>query len=147
MFAIGEDLVLLREVRAARIDKVDAGQAVLGGDFLRAQMLLHADRIIGAALHGRVVGDDHGEPAGDLADAGDEAGAGHIFSVHAVRGELADFQKGRARVEQALDAVAGQELAAGNVALARGFGATQCDFSGPGAQVCDEVGHGRPVRV
>ena len=71
--AVGEDLVLVRQVGAARVDEVDAGQAVLGGDLLRPQVLLDRHRIVGAALHRGVVGDDHHLLPGDPADAGDHA--------------------------------------------------------------------------
>ena len=49
------------------------GQAVLLGDLLRAQVLLHRDREVGAALHGGVVGHHHHLAAADAADAGDDA--------------------------------------------------------------------------
>ena len=55
---VGKDLVLERQVGAAGVHEVDAGQAVLPGDFLGPQVLLHGDRVVGPALHGRVVGDD-----------------------------------------------------------------------------------------
>ena len=71
--AVGEDLVLHRQERAAGVDEVDAGQAVLEGDLLRAQVLLHRHRVVGAALDGGVVGDDHDVAAVHEADAGDEA--------------------------------------------------------------------------
>ena len=59
VLAVGEDLVLQRQEGAARVDEVDARQAVLEGDLLGAQVLLHRDRKVGAALHRGVVGDDH----------------------------------------------------------------------------------------
>ena len=68
---VGENLVLLRQERAAGIDHVDARQIVLPRDILRAQMLLHRHRIVGAALDGRIIGDDHAFAARDPADAGD----------------------------------------------------------------------------
>ena len=57
--AVGEHVVLLGQERAAGIDEVDARQAVLQRDLLRAQVLLHRQRVVRAALHRRVVGDDH----------------------------------------------------------------------------------------
>ena len=69
----GEHLVLVRQVGAAAVDQIDAGQPVLLRDLLRAQMLLHRHREIGAALHRRVVGDDHALAPGHAADAGDDA--------------------------------------------------------------------------
>ena len=118
MVAVGEDLGLVRQVRAAAVDQIDARQPVLLGDLLRAQMLLDRQRIIGAALHRRVVADDHHLPARDAADAGDDPGAGHFALVHVAGGELADLEERRAGIEQPLDAVARQQLAARDVALA-----------------------------
>ena len=74
MLAVGKDLVLVGQVGAAGIDEVDAGQIVLQRDLLRAQMLLHGERIVGAALHRGVVDDDHHFASRHAADAGDEAG-------------------------------------------------------------------------
>ena len=74
MIAIGEDLRLEREKRAARIDQVDARQPVFERDLLGADVLLHGDRVVGAALHRRVVGDDDDFTARDAPDAGHQAG-------------------------------------------------------------------------
>ena len=41
--AVGEDLGLQRQERAARVHEIDAGQTILQRDFLRAQMLLHRE--------------------------------------------------------------------------------------------------------
>ena len=59
MIAVGEDLGLVRQVRAAAVDQIDARQPVLLGDLLRAEVLLHRHRIISAAFDRRVVADDH----------------------------------------------------------------------------------------
>ena len=75
MLAIGKDLVLQRQEGAAGIDQIDARQMVVARDLLRAQVLLHRDRIIGAALDGGVVGDDDAVAPAHAADAGDDAGA------------------------------------------------------------------------
>ena len=119
MLAVREDLVLHRQERAAGIDQVDAGQAVLPRDLLRAQMLLHRDREIRAALHRGVVGDDDAFAAGDAADAGDDAGRRHLVVVHAVGGKLRQFQERRAGIDQSGDPIARQQLAACEVPLAR----------------------------
>ena len=74
VLAIGKDLGLQRQERAARVDEVDAGQAVLERDLLRAQVLLDRERVVGAALDRGVVGDDQHLAARDAADAGDEPG-------------------------------------------------------------------------
>ena len=73
--AVGEDLGLQRQERAAGVDEVEARQPVLLGDLLRAQVLLDREREVRAALDRRVVRDDHALAALDDADAGDDARA------------------------------------------------------------------------
>ncbi len=112
MVAVGKDLVLRRQIGATRIDEIKAGQPVLAGDLLRAQMLFDGDREIGAALDRGVIGDDDAFPAHDPADPGDDAGGGHLAVIHAVRGEGREFEKGRARIEQQPHPLAHRQLAA-----------------------------------
>ncbi len=101
MLAVGKHLGLVRQVGAAGIDQIDARQPVLARDLLGAQMLLHRHRIIGAALDGGIVADDHAFAAGDAADAGDDAGAVDGVVVHAVGGERRQFEERRARIDAA----------------------------------------------
>ena len=102
VLAIGEDLGLQRQERAARIDEVDARQAVLQRDLLRAQVLLDRDRVVGAALDRRVVGDDQHVAARDAADAGDDAGRRRLVVVHVPRRERRQLEERRAGIEQLL---------------------------------------------
>src|SRR5690606_27160607 len=44
--AVGEDVVLAWQVGAAGVDQVDAGQSVLQGDFLGAQVVFHRERVV-----------------------------------------------------------------------------------------------------
>jgi hypothetical protein len=73
MFAVGKDLVLQRQERAARIHQVHTRQPVLERHFLRAQMLFHGEGEIRAALHGGVVRDHHDLAAVHASDAGDDS--------------------------------------------------------------------------
>ena len=117
--AVGEDLVLQRQERAARVDEVDAGQVVLLGHLLGAQVLLDRQREVGAALDGRVVGDDHALLALDDADPGHDPGGGSLPVVQLPGGERAELEERAARVEQAVDSLAGGQLPARAVALDR----------------------------
>src|SRR3546814_4363708 len=121
MVAVGKDLILVRQVGAARIDEIDAGQAVRLGDLLRAEMLLDGHRIVSAAFYRRVVADDHRLPPRYAPDARDHPRARNLAAIHVARRKLADLEKGRARIEQPLDALARQQFAAARVALARIF--------------------------
>ena len=62
---------------------------------------------------------DQAVDAAHPADAGDQAGAGRVAVVHAVRGQGRQFQEGRAGVQQHLHALARQQLAARQVLVAR----------------------------
>ena len=117
MVAVGEDLGLEREEGAARVDEVDARQVVLLRDLLGAQVLLHGQREVGAALHGRVVRDDHALLALDDADARDDAGGGCVAVVEVPGGERVQLEERGAGIDEPVDAIAGRELAAGAVAL------------------------------
>ncbi len=111
MIPIRKDLVLPGQVRSAGIDKIDAGQAVLPGNLLGAQMLLHRERIVGAALHSWIIGDDHAFAAAHPPDTSEDASGRYGFVIDPVCCELRQFQKWRARVEKRVDAIAGQKLA------------------------------------
>ena len=99
-------------MRAAGIDQINARQPIFASDLLRAQMFFHRQRVIGAALHCGIVGDDHAGRAADRADTGDEARRRHRYTVDRVRGKRRQFQKRRISIEQAGDAFAWQHFAA-----------------------------------
>ena len=108
------EVVLVREnprlhgqERAPGVDQVDAGQGVLVGDLLGAEMLLDCYRVVGASLHGGIVGDDHAFLARDASDAGHEPRRRNDVVVEFVTGELADLEERRARVEQPAHPVPG----------------------------------------
>ena len=92
-------------------------------------MLLHRQRVVGTAFHRCVVGNDHALDAVHPADAGNDRGGRHIAAVHAVRGELRDLEEGRARIEQAGDTLARQQLRRGEVLLPGRFRATKAILS------------------
>ncbi len=147
MIAIREHLVLQRQERAARIDEVDAGQAVLERDLLRAQVLLDGDRVVRAALDRRVVGDHEQFAAVDAADAGHQARGRRVVAVQAVGGERRDLEKRAAGIEQGLDALARQQLAARHVLRACGLVAAGRRERLAPLQVGDERRHVRRVRA
>jgi hypothetical protein len=118
------------------------GRAVLAGDLLRPQVLLDRQRVIGAALHRRIVGDDHALDAVDPADAGDQRSRRHLEglrAIHAVGRQLRQFEEGRTGIDQRIDPLARQQLAARQVLLARGFRAAERDPVDRRAQVGDDL--------
>ena len=125
--AIGEDVGLHRQERPARVDEVDARQPILERDLLRPQVLLDRQRVVRTALDGCVVGDDHAGTAFDDADARDDAGGRDDAVVLLPRGEGAELEEGTIRINEAVDALAGQQLAAAAVLLARRLGTPGCD--------------------
>ncbi|CAM5702648.1 hypothetical protein STENM327S_02821 [Streptomyces tendae] len=140
-----EDLLLGGQVGAAGLDEADAGQPVGEGDVVGAQGLLQRPGVAGAAAHGGVVGGDQALDALDDADAGDERGADRVLAPPGR--QRRQLQEGRVRVEEQLDALAGEELAAlavpGDVLLAaalEGLGVF-------GVQVGELGEHGLAVRA
>ena len=145
VLAVGEDLVLAGEKGAAGVHEVDAGQPVLQRDLLRAQVLLDRHRVIGPALDGGIVGHDDAFAARHAADAGDDPGARRLVVIEAVSGQRRALQKRRAGVEQAIDTVARQQLAAPGVAFPRALSAPQRHALKLGAEVVDERQVGRLI--
>ncbi len=141
MIAVGKHFVLIGQVRAAGIHEVNTGQAVLGGNLLRAQMFLHRQRIIGAALHGRIIGDDYTFSARDPADAGDNAGGRNRFVINLVSCKLREFEEWTAGIEKCLDAVTYQQFATGKMPFAGLVAAASGDFFDVLAQVSHQIRH------
>lgn len=112
MIAVGKNLVLIGKVRTAGIHQINAGQVVFGSDLLRAQMFLDRQRIIGAAFHRRVIGQDDAFTACDPTDAGDDAGGRNGFVVDLVCCELREFEKRTPGIEQCFYPVARKQFAA-----------------------------------
>ena len=108
---VGKNLVLHRQEGAAGIHHVDAGQIVLPRDVLRAQMLLHRHRVVGAALDGGVVGDDDAFAPRNPPDPGDDARRMHVTAVEAMGGKRRHLEKSGAGVEQQINPLARQHLA------------------------------------
>ena len=142
MLAVGKHFGLVRQVGAAGIDQIDAGQPVLARDLLRAQMLLHRHRIIGAALDGGIVADDDAFAARDAADAGDDAGAVDGVVVHAVGGERRQFEERRAGIDQRHHPLARQKLAARHMTFARRGGPPSAASARLRLKLRDQRAHG-----
>src|SRR3546814_18727477 len=122
MVGVGKNLVLMRQVRSSAVDQIDSGQAVRLGNLLRAQMLLYRHRIVSAALHRRIVADDHRLPPRHPADAGDHARTGDLAAIKVAGSELADFENGRTWIEQRHDPLPREQLAAaGEAGTAEGW--------------------------
>ena len=141
VLAVGEDLRLQREERSARVDEVDAGQVVLLGHLLRPQVLLHRERVVRAAFHGRVVRDDQAVPSLDDPDARHDARRGRVAVVDAPGGEGVELEEGAARVDEEVDPLAGGELAAGAVPFDGDGAATTRDELRPLPELGDERLH------
>src|SRR5262249_54274998 len=126
--AVGEDLVLERQERAAGIDEIEARQAVLLGHLLRAQVLLDREREVRAALDRRVVRDDRALAALDDADAGDDARRRRLAVVELPGGEGVQLEERAARVDEPVDALARRQLAARAMPLGRLLAAALSDL-------------------
>ena len=145
VLTVREHLVLAWQVGAARIDQIDAGQTVLAGDSLRPQVLLHAQRIVGTTLHRGVIGDDHALNALDSADTGNHPGRRNRLAIDLMGGQLADFQKGRTRIEQRIHALTRQQLAACQMPRIRRLAPALGNACQQALQLADQGAHGLRV--
>ena len=144
VLAIGEDLVLQRQVGAAAVHQVEAWQPVLQRDLLGTQVLLDSEREVRAALHGRVVGNDDALHSLHQADAGHHAGPRRLAVIEAICRERRELQEGAAGIDQPLDPLADRHLAAFTVTRDRSLVATGASLAhGPGLrpQVVDQRMH------
>ena len=147
VLAIREHVGLQRQERAARVDEVDARQAVLGGDLLQAQVLLDRHREVRAALDGGVVGDDRDLAATDDPDAGHDPGRGRLAVVHVPRGERGQLEERGTGIHQAVDAIPREQLAPARVPRDGLVAAAAPDERESLAQLRDEREVGVPVGV
>ena len=139
MAGIGENPVLLWQIGTAAIHQIEAGQPVLGCDFLGADVFLHGFVIERPTLHCRIVGDHNaGQPVDDP-DTGHDSRTGHLAPVLTVGGKRRQLKKRSARIHQQVDPFADQQLAA--LAMPRdhvGAAASRC-FGDPRAQRFDAL--------
>ena len=142
---VRKHLVLLGQEGAPGIHQIQAGEAVLFGDGLGPGLLLHGQGVVGSPLHGRIVDEDHALPSAHAADAGDQTGAGYVVLVHVVGRELGELEKGRAGIEQRVQALPGQQLASFHMALARFFTTAKAESGYQFPQLCNLALHGLAV--
>ncbi len=145
VLAIGKHVVLVRQIGPARVHQVDARQAILLRDLLRAQVLLHRHRIVGAPLDGGIVRHHDALASAHPPDAGNDARPRRLVVVHAPRGELRQLQEWRTDVQQLAHALARQQLAPGQVLLACRLAAAQADARHLVAQIRHQRSHGGGV--
>jgi hypothetical protein len=144
---VGEHLVLEREEGTAGVDEVDAREIVLLGDLLGAEVLLHGQREVRAALDRRVVCDDHAGSPLDHADPGHDPGRRGLTVVDLPRRERIQLEERGSRVDEPIDPLAGRQLAARAVPLDRCLAAAPGDERSALAELRDELPHPRlPAR-
>ena len=139
VIAIRKHILLARQMRSAGIDQVNTGQIILRRDVLRAQVFLHRDRIVGAALDGGVVGDNHAFQTLHSADAGNQSARRNIvIAIHLVTRKLANLEKRCTRIDQALDPLTRQQLVTTEVLCARALATTLGDDRDLCVQIIDQ---------
>jgi hypothetical protein len=142
MLAIGEYVVLVGQIGATGVDQINAWQVVLLRDLLRPQVLLHRHRKIRAAFDCGIVGHDHAFASVHPADAGDDAGGGHLVVIHVPGCQLRQLEQRRSHVEQRTHTVARKQFAPRQMLLACGLATALTDGLHLLAQISDLLRHG-----
>src|SRR5688572_31297078 len=98
MRSVRKDFVLQGQKRPARIDEIQAGQIILFGDLLGAQMLLDRHWEIRPAFDSSIVGDDHYFTVANAPDAGDDSRAGSFVIIEVSGSEGRELKERRTGV-------------------------------------------------
>jgi hypothetical protein len=109
--------------------------------FLRPQMLFHGERIVGAALDRRIIGNDHTSHPADLTDASDDTGGGNPILINRMGGKGGKLEKRRTRINQRLHPLARQHLATGHMFCPRHRATALGNRSGFFTQISDQISH------
>jgi len=113
---VGEDISLAFEVSTSGVDEVDAGEVVLFSDLLGAEVLLDCDGVVGASLHGGVVGDDHATNTVDTANTSDDTTTSRgLVAVELVTSERRKLHEGCVGVDKVLNTFTSKHFTAGFV--------------------------------
>ena len=110
--AIGEDGILLGQEGTAAVDHIDARQMVFHRNLLSTKVFLHRVLHIGTAFHRGVVGHNDCFSALNHANARDDARRGEIIIIGAVGRHRREFEERCVRVDEQVDALAGEQLVA-----------------------------------
>ena len=102
-------------------------------------MLLDRHRIVGAALDGWIVGDDHTLPTRHPSDSGDDPRGGAVSAIESVGGQRGDLQQRATGVEKTVDPIARQQFAAFDVTVTRALRPAERRGGQFLAQLCDEA--------
>jgi hypothetical protein len=108
-------------------------------------VLLHRHRVVGAALDGGVVRDDHALPAGHPADPGDDAGRRRSTVVQAVCGQRRQLQERAPGIQQRIHTVTRQQLPALDVPRPRPLATPASDHGELLVELVDEGSMGSCV--
>ena len=93
MFFVGKDLRLQGKKRAPGVHQINAGQVILLGNGLSAQMLFNCQGVVAAAFDGGIVSHHHTFTAVNKTNTGHYTGTGYVFAIHVMGGQLAYFKK------------------------------------------------------
>jgi hypothetical protein len=118
---VREDVQLAGQVGSTRLDQVDTGQAVLPGDLLSTQVLLDSDRVVGASLDGRVVGNNHALDAVDATNTGNDSSCRDLVLVKLMSSKLTNLEERRSIVQQAINTISHCGMMWGGVSVSCGF--------------------------
>ena len=115
---------------------------VLQCDFLGPQVFLDGDRIVSAALNGRVIRNHNSPMTLDGPHTRDNPGARRFIAVHPIGCERTEFQEWCSRIEQRADSIPYEHFAARGVTLPRLFATAQSNRVVPFPEFRHKLHHG-----
>ena len=136
--ALDEQVGLARQIGAGRLVEQDQREPVLLDDLVEALLLAPARRVRRAAAVRHVGAADRHQRVLDDADHVDDAGTDRV--LRAPRGQRAQLEQRRVRVDQLLDAFPHQQLLPGVVPV-------DVALTADGRHLCELCGDGVPQRL
>src|SRR5688500_18072053 len=91
MRSVGKDFILQGQKRPTRTDEIQAGQIILFGDLLGAQMLLDRHREVRPAFDSGIVGDDERFAIADASNTSNYSSSRSLVIVEISRGKGRKF--------------------------------------------------------
>ena len=119
MILVRKDPVLFWKKGTTTINEINTRQFMLLGYFLRTRMFPHGFRKKGAALGGRIIGNDHTGAIVDHANPGDDTSPRHFVAIKPVGSQRRQLKKSGVRIQNHLDPFTHKQFASLFVALTK----------------------------
>mmetsp|Transcript_19248 Transcript_19248/g.57149 ORF Transcript_19248/g.57149 Transcript_19248/m.57149 type:complete len:281 (+) Transcript_19248:1183-2025(+) len=117
MLSVREHVRLARQIGSATVHEINTGKPAVGSNLLQSKVLLHSDGVVGASSHCGIICHNRNQPTSNSTNARhNPSRRNKLVSVHAESCQRRELQERSARVEQEINPLSWEQLAACPVA-------------------------------